>query len=172
MFGEADGYSPDEDEDVPDQIWGGGGDDLIDVGSTNTYANPVHYETAAGHITMHRNRVTGHGNDRLRNVTYVIGTDGNDVMVDGPTARTLVGGLCNDRIVGAGGGDQLGDGEGDDVLMGGDGNDDVYGGAGDDSFLPGVGREVVYGAMLRAGDTYSRDLDVVHGCEFDGAFWY
>jgi len=55
---------------------------------------------------------------------YLVGTEGDDL---------LVGGVDDDALVGLGGDDTLQGGDGDDLLMGGAGYDTLDGGAGSDT---------------------------------------
>jgi Ca2+-binding RTX toxin-like protein len=82
------------------------------------------------------------------------GTDGNDLILGGPSrdelygdvgADTLVGGGGNDRLDGGGGSDILYGGAGYDLLTGGQGRDRLFGGSGNDRLYGGGERDVLFG---------------------------
>ncbi|MGE5609064.1 MAG: calcium-binding protein, partial [Bacillota bacterium] len=73
---------------------------------------------------------SGAGNDviRLENIkvpAYIDAGPGNDLIVGGNTADTLIGGPGNDRIYGMGGNDTLDGGPGSNTLDGGNGRDTI-----------------------------------------------
>jgi Ca2+-binding RTX toxin-like protein len=76
---------------------------------------------------------------------FVIGGDGDDVIIGTEYDDHLYGGAGNDVIYGLGG---------DDLLDGGVGDDRLYGGAGDDRLYGGPGHDQLYGEQ---GD------DLLHG---------
>lgn len=91
--------------------------------------------------------------------TTVAGANGN-LILNGSSAVSVVGGTDNDTLCGTGAGDTLMAGTGNDmifgsqandVLVGGTGSDTLYGGTGDDLLLCGAGNTTMYGG---AGDVY------------------
>ena len=89
----------------------------------------------------------------------VVGANGN-LILNGSSAVTVMGGTGNDTLYGTGAGDTLMAGTGNDmifgsqandVLVGGTGSDTLYGGTGDDILLSGAGNTTMYGG---AGDVY------------------
>lgn len=108
--------------DIADQIYGGGGADRLFGGSSRT----IVYGGAG------RDEIDGgSGNDFLR------GEDGNDV---------IRGGEGHDRVFGDAGSDVLSGGNGHDKIFGGWGNDTIYGNAGDDTIRGGGGADVLNGS--------------------------
>jgi Ca2+-binding RTX toxin-like protein len=158
--------------DMPDDIFGYGGDDLIITGTAFTYVHG------------------GDGNDRIdatlgSGESY--GEDGNDKIWGGDRNDKIVGGDDDDYIVGGEGDDQLygdgtlgtlGDGDGDDTIYAGKGNDSLHGGEGDDNLYGedgddylwgGAGKNNLYGGAgddeLRSGDSghFSDPTDTLRG---------
>lgn len=109
------------------QIYGGSGNDVIDLTSPN-----FRY----GAITIDG----GTGNDRL------LGNDGND---------RIYGRSGNDWIKGYGGNDRLDGGSGNDRLYGGRGNDKLWGSAGNDYLYGGLGKDTLSGG--KGSDTFVFD---------------
>ncbi len=63
--------------------------------------------------------------DRIRNITKLIGTTADDVMVNNGTGRFLIGGAGNDIITGGTGNDFIAGGTGNNTLNGGGGLDTI-----------------------------------------------
>lgn len=101
-----------------DGLSGGFGDDLIDGGagidssSFGQAPNGIVADLAAGTIT-------GQGNDTIRNVENLYGSDVDDQIRGDDIANLLAGDPGNDLIEGRGGRDTLIGGAGDDTLDGG-----------------------------------------------------
>lgn len=69
----------------------------------------------------------------------IVGTDGDDNLVGGPSKDIILGGAGDDQISGGGGDDILCGGDGHDRIDGGDGNDLISGGGGRDRIAGGRG---------------------------------
>ncbi|GEM_PF-7057975 len=78
---------------------------------------------------------------------FLLGQDGNDVLIAGLLNRTAVmdGGNGNDLLMGGYGNDILLGGAGDDVLIGGEGRDLLIGGFGSDQLLAQGGDDILIG---------------------------
>ncbi|MFO0611679.1 MAG: calcium-binding protein [Polyangiaceae bacterium] len=76
--------------------------------------------------------------DKLTNLQWVIGGDGDDNLTGAAGAETFEGGLGVDTIHGGGGDDTIYGEGGDDFLFGDDGDDYLEGGAGDDALDGGA----------------------------------
>ncbi|MGH2736956.1 MAG: calcium-binding protein, partial [Actinomycetota bacterium] len=74
-------------------------------------------------VNLQKGKAKGWGNDRLRGVEHLGGTDYADVFVGDARRNLLFGHGGDDRLYGADGRDFLFPGPGDDVLGGGDGFD-------------------------------------------------
>lgn len=77
--------------------------------------------------------------------SYVLGGNGNDVLVGAQGNDALVGASGKDNLNGGGGDDRVAGGKHGDVVAGGDGNDRVYGDEGNDLLDGGAGRDRMYG---------------------------
>jgi len=86
--------------------------------------------------------------------TTIDGANGNDRLVGGAGAGTVLGGNGNDRLIGGGAG-TLSGGNGDDTLAGGSGAETLLGGNGDDSIDGNRGNDVAF--MGNGGDTFIWD---------------
>lgn len=147
------------------------GDDLYE-GASETFTiellDPATNEVIASGIgEILDNEPAGHGGpsdmdsgDGLANAADVVGTDGDDVLVDtggasddqnGPTIAglggddLLRGASADDRLYGGDGDDTLQGKGGDDLLQGGAGNDVLEGGGGDDILSGVTGDDQLYG---------------------------
>ena len=103
-----------------DILVGGAGDDLL-IGGIAYFEG-----TDAVHVDLRTGIATGQGTDTLQSISYVIGSEGNDVIRAGTSATTLHGGEGNDTLYGGTGGDRLYTGSGMDVIYGSVGNDYFY----------------------------------------------
>ena len=81
----------------------------------------------------------GNGNDGI------IGGDGADTILGAAGKDNILGGLGNDRLNGAGGNDKVLGEAGGDRVYGGDGNDYITGGSSGDRLYPGTGVDTVLG---------------------------
>ncbi|WP_149752902.1 calcium-binding protein [Rubripirellula obstinata] len=139
--------------DLPAQVFGGAGDDVLQAGSGPSWVQG------------------GDGNDRLQGgagVNILFGGAGHDRIFGGPANDYLIGGAGNDQLNGGAGDDWIfGDGtnslptdvtdplayarqyghtnRGDDVINGGAGNDVVHGGRGNDHIRGGAGNDILFG---------------------------
>jgi Ca2+-binding RTX toxin-like protein len=86
--------------------------------------------------------------------TTIDGGNGNDRLVGGAGAGTVLGGNGNDSLIGGGAG-TLSGGNGDDTLAGGSGAETLLGGNGDDSIDGNRGNDVAF--MGNGGDTFIWD---------------
>lgn len=152
--------------DLPDQLMGGGGDDVINgaagnddlrggQGDDTVHAGDgddwVQGDAAygvGGHDEIHggagQDSLAGQGGDDL-----IWGEDGEDTILGGEGNDTVVGGHGNDWLSGndgddvlvsGGGADDLDGGRGQDMLVGDDDPETVWmhGGEGDDTLMPGA----------------------------------
>ncbi|BAQ64882.1 putative Ig domain-containing protein [Geminocystis sp. NIES-3709] len=90
-------------------------------------------------ITNTKNNISGAGgNDTLMGGDFadtLLGGSGNDSIIGGNFADILDGGSGNDTLTGGDANDILTAGSGNDILTGGNGNDTLTGGSGIDSFF-------------------------------------
>ena len=115
--------------DVPVEMSGGAGEDLLEAGDGSSVLD------GGGGIDS---LAGGDGVDRLA------GDTGDDLLLGGKDADTMVGGQGDDILNGqAGSGDVALGGDGRDLLRGGEGADQLEGGAGDDVLIGGDGRDDV-----------------------------
>jgi Ca2+-binding RTX toxin-like protein len=131
-----------------DDIFGGGGHDLIDALSGND-----HVEGGDGNDHING----GEGDDVLvgdLGDDVIFGGNGNDLIFGGAGDDrlfgddgddTIFGEEGNDYLTGDAGNDRLDGGDGNDVLHGEDGDDRLFGGAGDDVLKGGAGNDVLEG---------------------------
>ena len=103
----------------------------------------------------------GAGNDNvdaslLLFSVFVIGGDGNDLIIGGAAADFLFGDVGNDTLIAGGGDDLVLGGDGNDTLRGGSGNDVMDGGAdadlifgqgGGDLLIGGAGNDIIDGGV-------------------------
>lgn len=68
-------------------------------------------------------------------ISYLIGTDFDDILTGNSLDNGIHGRLGNDKIVGADGNDELSGDGGNDTLAGGAGDDRMFGGLNDDRYL-------------------------------------
>jgi len=119
-FGEGDNIQTDVED-----IWGGGGNDVI-VGNTSGNTDVANFFSG------------GAGDDDIR------GLGGDDLIFGGIGADSLDGGAGNDVIAGNEGSDYILGGDGDDLVEANDGElDTVIGGAGSDTVWADSGNPVV-----------------------------
>jgi len=140
-----------------DTLRGGEGDDSLDGGA----GNDIIFELAltdSGNYTIEDRRLTGLGNDTVKNVERVrLDAGDGDNLIDGSAftgdliidARagndTVLGGSGNDVIYGAAGNDLIRSGAGNDIVFGHEGDDTLNGGAGDDTLDGGDGADGLSG---------------------------
>ncbi|MFK7959456.1 MAG: LamG-like jellyroll fold domain-containing protein [Phycisphaerales bacterium] len=138
-------------------------DDVIDGGAgTDT----VDFSGAGGaqNVDLANESATGAaGNDTLRNVENVIGTDFDDSIVGDAAENELDGGTGDDGLAGGDGDDVLSGGRGEDTVTGGAGDDVITGGGGDDALDGGAGDDrFVQPALAGSGmDVAIAELDPV-----------
>lgn len=115
---------------------------------------------------------------------YLVGTEGDDILVGDEGSDTLEGGAGNDWLIGRGGADVMDGGDGNDFLysggffgvattgslmIGGDGNDSLQSGNSNDTMLGGAGDD----AFTVENYATTRSLDGGAGSDllaFSGAF--
>jgi Ca2+-binding RTX toxin-like protein len=137
---------------------------LIAVTSILALAAAIWLEPGAkaGHIT----KCFGESPDQNRSHdpggSFLLLTDGNDVVVGSPFADHIEGLGGRDFICGIGGGDELLGGARGDKLSGGRGRDDLFGGSGDDLLRGGAGRDHGSGGP---GRDVCVDIEVRSSCE-------
>lgn len=112
------------------EITGGGGDDVINIGSNIQEAAGIDVGVYLG---------GGQGDDTLT------GGEGRDVIIGGPGNDRLLGNGGDDALIGGAGDDNLGGGQGNDILLGGSGNDVMVGGAGNDILTGDGGSDRIVG---------------------------
>ena len=132
------------------QVFAGGGDDIVRVGSGNT----------ARDITLQQSTIyLGEGNDYARvggQRATIFGDQGDDLVIGGAADDTIYGGVGLDRLFGSGGPDRIFGDDGNDLIGGGDGNDSqLFGGAGNDTISGGRGNDRISGDA--GTDTAYRD---------------
>ncbi len=124
------GYTPSLSGYGNDNLFGGGGDDILQGGPGNDH-------------------IRGEGGDDT-----LKGEDGNDELYGGDATDTIFGGYGHDLasggqgkdlIDGEAGYDKLWGGPGDDTLLGRNGHDWLFGDSGDDKLVGGYGRDNLYG---------------------------
>ncbi|MBC5765443.1 M10 family metallopeptidase C-terminal domain-containing protein [Ramlibacter albus] len=141
-----------------DTLTGGPGEDVIDAGDGNDTidagAGPDSIRTGDGIDTVQG----GDGDDDINGywgadgpymypVTgskVIDGGNGDDLVVGGTSADTLLGGAGDDYIVGRDANDSISGGAGDDMLAGDAGDDTLSGGAGVDLVSGGLGNDTYY----------------------------
>lgn len=90
----------------------------------------------------------GAGDDHLMaggGATTLLGGDGNDKLIGGRADDRIFDGNGNDVIFGGGGNDLLDGGNGNDVIFGSCGNDTLTGGNGNDLLVGGTGTDTLDG---------------------------
>lgn len=102
----------------------GAGDDFVDGGTAGA-GNEVIYLDATGPVTgdLGTGVITGHGNDQVVDVEWLIGGPFDDVLSGTAGPDALWGFEGNDTLDGLGGDDYVAGGGGDDAVDGGDGFD-------------------------------------------------
>jgi Ca2+-binding RTX toxin-like protein len=115
--------------DVPTQILGQGGNDVIDGGPDRMLLNG------------------GSGNDEIRGDGVLIGGSGDDTILGGRKRDFLYGGSGDDSIRGGKGSDIIFAGKGNDTCKGDDGNDIIFGDTGNDNTYGGDGNDKLFGIL-------------------------
>jgi len=149
---------------IDDDLNGGLGADVLNGGEGSDTAD---YSDAISAVTVNLNTGTatgGAGNDILKGIERVLGSQfndiligsdtlsGNDTFVDDENYVRLYGDLGNDVLVGGSDSfNQLDGGSGDDILKGGNKDDGLTGGLGDDVLTGGKGNDYLYGS---SGDDF------------------
>ncbi|WP_430938495.1 hypothetical protein [Rhodovulum sp. YNF3179] len=119
-----------------DTLTGGAGDDTLDGGDGIDTAD---YSGAGDAVTVDLSDTNAQtisateGDDTLRDIENVTGSDHDDHLTGDAAANRLTGGAGGDALTGGGGNDTLLGGLGDDVLTGGAGDDTLTGGDGIDT---------------------------------------
>jgi Ca2+-binding RTX toxin-like protein len=147
---------------VSDTIYGGAGDDQLSgsgTGTGDTFGDTLYggadldrttYNGSALAITLALDGSAGSGGnaqgDRLFEIEWLVGSQGNDLLGGSGGADTLDGDLGNDIVSG---------GAGNDLLIGGDGNDTLIGGLGGDTMFGGAGTDAASWANAASAVTFS-----------------
>jgi len=106
---------------------------------------------------------------------YLTGTNGDDILIGGADADTILGLNGDDTLQGGDGDDLLVGGNGDDTLLGEGGNDTLQGENGDDLLIGGTGNDTLDGG--KGSDTVSyADADPAPAMSFlminlNGSAW-
>lgn len=102
-----------------DLLVGGEGDDVL-IGGI------AYFEGAAAvTVDLRTGIATGQGTDTLQSISYVIGSDGNDLIRAADISATLDGGAGNDTLYGGASNDDLYTGSGTNVVYGSAGSDGI-----------------------------------------------
>lgn len=117
------------------QIWGGAGDDRLDMRAVTG----ISWGADGGGVSL-----SGFAGDDV-----LVGTSGVDGLGGGRGNDRLIGLAGNDSLNGEDGNDVLDAGAGNDRLDGRDGNDRLLGGAGNDWLYAGRGNDVLSGGPGR-----------------------
>jgi len=150
------GESTDPNLQMPDAIYGGGGDDHFD--GTDALGVEFYGEDGDDILRSSTNDVWldklygGAGHDTLignRGGDALSGGDGNDELTGGRGADLLVGGGDNDLLEGGSGTDRLFGGLGDDTLRGQGGADVLVSGGGSDILIGGNGNDFIQAANFQ-----------------------
>lgn len=162
LYGGSDGYDPGAEDDVPDEFWGGPGDDVFDMGAGSSYPNPIHYDDAPNPIQVRGARVTGQGHDRVLAGNLIVGSAFDDTMVSFAEFRWFQGGPGDDTLAGGANIDRLDGGDGGDLVRGGPGADEIYGASGTDTLLGGDDDDVFWlsGGVNTVGGGWGDDAVV------------
>jgi len=124
-----------------DQLIGGLGADVLSGGEGFDSAS---YYDAVSAVTVNLKTGTatgGAGNDILKGIENVQGSQFNDTLIGNDTGVYLFGDLGNDVLLGGNDFDNLDGGSGDDTLNGGNGGGQLTGGWGDDVLTGGKGSD-------------------------------
>ena len=121
-------------------------------------------------------KITGNGNGNI-----LKGGSGNDTIIAGAAASTLIGGSGNDllngsiesdSITGGKGHDEVYAFDGNDTVVAGEGDDTIYGGIGADILNGGKGNDVIYGDEGNDTLTGGAGSDTLYGGEGKDFFVY
>ncbi|KPK77594.1 MAG: hypothetical protein AMJ79_02710, partial [Phycisphaerae bacterium SM23_30] len=141
-----------------DILEGGPGDDILDGG---TDFNTASYANAESGVTVDLNGDQKDINDEAAgdefiNITHIIGSSYDDLLIGDAGDNVLVGGDGDDTLIGNAGADILQGEDGDDLLQGGQGDDTLMGGGGVDVLEGGIDDDILNGGMdadtLTGGD--------------------
>jgi Ca2+-binding RTX toxin-like protein len=146
--------------DVPDEASAGpGGKAAVSAGSefNFTFAG---FGSAGAELVGDDLAAAGSGHSIGR---FVVGGDGDDVIIGTDYDDQLYGGAGNDIIYGLGGDDLLDGGLGDDQLFGGAGNDQLYGGTGHDQLHGEQGDDLLHGGSGNDQLFGNDGRDALHG---------
>ncbi|MEA3054198.1 MAG: hypothetical protein QOG72_3101 [Sphingomonadales bacterium] len=175
-------------------VWGGDGNDLIDLSSAG-YGPNTFGEAGDDHIIGGGGyeRLEGGDGDDIVEGNYgfdtLYGGAGNDVMDGGSFGDSLFGDAGNDTLYGAGDADLIEGGDGDDILYGdyslissagglspasnadtlrgGAGSDTLYGDQGGDTLDGGDGDDLLYGGTGNDSLTGGLGADRIEGGDGD-----
>ena len=143
-------------QDLGDSLFGGDGDDLINVSPANGISGRQLLDGGDGNDTIQG----GTGDETIN------GGDGFDSLSGGAGNDSISAGDGNDYVTGQDGNDEIHGNQGEDSLVGDAGNDTIFGESGndtlvghegDDSILGGVGADTIFGdggtALSQGNDT-------------------
>lgn len=175
-----------------DKLFGNAGNDTLDGGfdgANDTLDGGLGIDTvrygdifsmdATGVTIDLRNSTTAQntvraGNDLIKNIENVVGSDYNDKLIGNAANNLLNGDLGNDTLSGNDGADRLLGYDGNDSLLGGNGNDTLFGGDGRDTMTGGADSDVFYfDSVWDSLPGSNRDIitDFVHGVDKINLRW-
>ncbi|TMJ93952.1 MAG: calcium-binding protein [Actinobacteria bacterium] len=149
-----------------DTLWGGAGNDSL-IGGAGTNDEVDFFTSESGvSVDLAAGTSSGDGNDVVRGVESVSGTEFDDRLAGTPRSNSLYGEGGNDALAGGGGNDFLNGGSGTDSLDGGTGSDYCIDGetlsacesSGTSAFrfVRGHGKGTTYGGDGSSGEDVSR----------------
>ena len=128
-----------------DSLNGGLGNDVL-IGGGWGDIDWAHYDDAPSAVTVNLAAGTasgGHGNDILKGIESVMGSNYDDILRGDANSNFFSGNDGNDTLAGESGDDNLDGGNGNDFLLGGDGSDTLFGGQGDDVLTGGAEKALI-----------------------------
>ncbi|NBI14067.1 S8 family serine peptidase [[Haemophilus] felis] len=151
-------------DDLPENIHGGAGDDIVQViGNKGVTLDLAVAEVEIAHGGRGDDVFVSSGNYSV----FVRGGDGND---------TIIGSIANDALSGENGDDFISGNEGKDLIRGHRGNDHLFGDEGDDVLFGGSDDDMLYGGegadtlLGEGGDDYLDGGEGEDVAEFSGNF--
>ena len=123
---------------------GGPGDDVLD--SRHGYHWAIFSGSHGVDVDLTAGRARGQGRDRLLDIDYVDGSDGDDVIVTADDSYDDVNGRAGDDVIRTSDErDDVAGGPGDDTIVVGKGHDEAVGGPGNDRIVTGKGNDEAAG---------------------------
>ena len=155
-----------EDLDIPVEIWGGVGNDILIGGAAGDILRGGEGDDdirgGAGDDTLRG----GGGQDTMIGEDgrdQMFGEAGDDSLDGGDDNDTLEGGLGRDILLGGSGNDLIRGNENDDVLEGATGSDRLEGGSGNDSLRGGRDGDMLFGDAGEDEIFGNEGSDEIHG---------